>query len=71
MTIAEALELNSDCIFCGKDKFKPVQVGNDFQLVRCTDPDCDIHCKFGHTQAVSIPDGREDTVEIASGWGSS
>lgn len=77
LTLEEANELNSYCAICGKLKFvvrrspNPPHLTPHYELVRCTKlpDDCDMHCQFGHqNEQISIPDGREDVVEIASGW---
>lgn len=77
-TLDEAQDVNSDCVFCGKPKFLIAKSKNPrntekivYSLERCPDPECSKHCHFNHTMSIQIPDGREDTVEIASGWGSS
>lgn len=70
MTLEEAEELNSKCAFCGKDKFKVREIHGEPHLVRCGKPECEKHCQFDHKlERQQLPDGREDVVEIASGWG--
>lgn len=76
-TLAEAEELNSKCAFCGKLKFsiRDIHVGRDkmeYSLERCDVKNCKHHCKFDHqSEKIQLQDGREDVVEIASGWSSS
>lgn len=78
-TLDEAVEMNSECAFCKKPKFKVIsnyvdqglEVQN-YDLVRCALPECDMHCTFNHkNEPISLPDGRDpnDMLAIGSGWG--
>lgn len=69
-TFVEAVDTNSDCAFCGKKKFEIVPNGKGFDLVRCTDMDCEHHCHWNHKlEAIQIDLGGPDVISIASGWG--
>ena len=70
-TFEEAFDTNSECAFCGKDKFALVhtEVGR-YDLKRCVKEDCDRHCSWDHEgEPIYIDLGGPDVVSIASGWG--
>jgi hypothetical protein len=74
-TLEEATELNSDCAFCKKPKFKvkPMYLLGElvsYSLDRCHDSTCKNHCEWGHDyERVALDIYGEDAQEIASGWG--
>lgn len=71
-TLDQAEELNSDCTFCGKPKFKAVTThGPDrswVDLVRCNREDCEKHCKWDHEKdaPVLVYEGHEDHARMTS-----
>lgn len=72
-TLEEADEVNSECAFCKKNKFEVLGSygleGNTYDLIRCSDEDCHIHCKWNHEGVtLTIQIANKDSVAIASGW---
>lgn len=68
-TKQEAEELNSECVFCEREKFRVVPSGDRYNLERCDNPDCAVHCHGGHTQTITLSYlNNSDAVSIASGW---
>lgn len=66
-----AEEVNSQCAFCGLEKFRLADnpQGQGYILERCGDETCEEHCKGGHDATITIAYlNNEDAVAIASGW---
>lgn len=68
-TKAEAEEINSECAFCGCDKFVVIRRAQGWDLERCTTEECAVHCHGGHKQVITQSYlNNADAVAIASGW---
>lgn len=73
-TFDEALETNSECAFCHKEKFVittmyVLDTKTLYNLERCADENCDKHCKWNHDyETIQLDLGGPDAVAIASGW---
>lgn len=69
-TKQEAEETNSECAFCHLEKFVVTKAPEGgYNLEKCNNPDCGVHCHGGHTQTINLSYlNNQDAVAIASGW---